>query len=147
MLKGIPFLAAAAMAASAGIANAATYNIQVDGSCDYLTLTVSDGIVSGVSSASNCDTGNMIGYKAKLTNKVLSGAKVLIASGDLGSPPQSWSWAFDMTALSAQLTGTDDSGTIYVGNFTFTYTKGKAVHRPAHSGLPTAVSLTRKVSH
>ena len=144
MLKTTLFFAAAALAASTGLANAATYNIQIDGACDYLTLTVSQGIVSGVSSADNCDDGNMIGYTAKLSKKVLSGAKVLIASSDLGQPPYSWSWAFDLTAQTAQLTGTDGT-VVFAGNFTFTYNKG-AAHKVNRSGLARAVSLTKKVS-
>jgi hypothetical protein len=148
MLMKTLFLAAtAAIAASAGVANAATYNIQIDGACDYLSLTVSQGIVVGVSSATDCDDGNMIGYTAKLSRKVLSGAKVLIASSDLGSAPYSWSWAFDLSAGTAQLTGTGDGSGTLVGNFTFTYTKGGASHRQASNGRPTAISMTRKVSH
>ena len=144
MMRMLFLNAAMAIAASTGIANAATYNIQIDGACDYLTLNVSEGIVSGVSSAANCDDGNMIGYTAKLSKKVLSGAKVLIASSDLGLSPFSWSWAFDLAAQTAQLTGTDDSGTIYVGNFTFTYTKGGASHRHANNGRPSAISQVKK---
>src|SRR5437016_14282242 len=107
MLKTRFFVAAVVIAAPASLANAATYNIAIAASCDTLTLTVSNGVVVGQSNApNNCDDGNMIGYTAKLSKKVLSGAKVLIASSDLGLSPQSWSWAFDLTTGQAQLTGT-----------------------------------------
>lgn len=87
----------------------------------------------------------MIGYRAKLSGKVLSGANVLIASSDLGSPPYSWSWAFDLKTGAAQLTGTDGA-TVFVGNFSFTYTKGGASRGVASNGLPSAVSMARKIS-
>ncbi|MBV9570366.1 MAG: hypothetical protein JO056_03905 [Alphaproteobacteria bacterium] len=145
MRKKTLFLAAAALAASSGIANATTYNIQITEACDYLTLDVSKGIVSGHSTATDCDEGNMIGYKAKLSDKVLSGAGALIASSDLGSPPYSWSWAFDLKTGTAQLTGTDGT-TVFVGNFTFTYTKGSPGRSTAGNGLASAVSMTRKIS-
>jgi hypothetical protein len=136
-------LAALLLAASAGGANAATYNISITGFCDTEVLTTNGDVVVGQSNASSCDTGNLVGTSARLNAANANGAgKNLVVGGDLGLSPDAWVWAFNLKTGQATLTGTPDGSTVYGPLvFSFTYTKANQ-HKP--KGLPSAVSAALK---
>jgi hypothetical protein len=106
-----------------------------------LTLTVSDGVVVEQSNAPNgCDAGNEVGYQARLASNVPPGGKVLIATSDFGLAPDSWTWAFNLATMQAELAGTTDGVSILKDNFAFTFTRA----HENKTGLPSAVSMATK---
>ena len=140
-------IAAAVLVASAGIALAGgrfkngTVNISIDGTCDTLTLTDTNGVIVGQSNAPNgCDDGYEIGYVAsqKLVNP---GSNEAIVGSDLGLSPDAWVWSFNFKTLQAVLTGTRDGQTADGPlDFLFTYTRGDEPLPAKPGGLPTATS-------
>lgn len=74
-----------------------------------------------------------------MKNGIASPGAVLIASGSLGDPAYTWTWALNLKTLQATLTGTEDGVTFIQGNFPFTFTHGGD---RARTGLPSAVVTT-----
>ena len=138
-------LAAFLVAGFASVASAEDfakpYDISITGACDTLVLNVSSGVVVGQSNApNNCDDGNEVGYQAKLASNVPPGGKVLIAGSDFGLAPDSWTWAFNLATMHAELAGTTDGVSILQAGFNFTFTRA----HQNKTGLPSAVSLLLK---
>jgi hypothetical protein len=144
MLIRTTSLAAAALAASCGIAHAGikagTYSIAIVGACDTLTITVdSSGDAYGNSNAANCDTSAVVGSVAKLAASVEPGGAVIQVGGDLGfGPTEAWNWDFNLKTKAATLrssTGTN----ILSDTFAFTYTLNAKV-KPQSPGTKPATS-------
>jgi hypothetical protein len=134
-------MASALLIATVTAASAKTYNIAITNTCDTLTLTETDGVVVGVSNATNgCDDSYEIGSAAKLAASVTPGGKVLVAAGDLGSAPTQWVWEFNLKTGEAELRGTPDGSTVYALEFPFT--TGKVLGDRSH--LPKATTLFKQ---